>query len=140
MSRYHLQAGIAACHSLARNYDETDWARILTLYDLLIQIDPSPVVALNRAVAVSRIHGAETGLRSLEEIKNRSHIESYYLLHAIMGEFNLQLGNFEPALVQLRKALVLTSVHCEKKFLEKKIGLIEAKLAAHDVRLNLVRS
>lgn len=141
MSQYHLQAGIAACHSLARNYDETDWSRILALYDLLIRIDDSPIVALNRAVAVSRIHGPEAGLRNLEEIKNWSHIDSYYLLHAIMAEFNLQLGNFEPARVQLRKALGLTSVHSEKRFLEEKIRLCEARLASkQEARLNLVES
>jgi len=140
LSRYHLQAGISACHSLARSYDETDWSRILTLYDLLIQNDASPIVALNRAVAISRVHGPEVALRNLEEIKNRGSIDSYYLLHAIMGEFNLQLGNLEPALVQLRKALGLTSVHSEKRFLEKKISLCEAKLSPKEVRFDLLQS
>ena len=140
VSKFHLQAGIAACHSLAPSYEETDWRRILSLYDLLVEIDDSPVVALNRAVAVSKLHGAEVGLRTVEEIKVRSPIESYYLLHAIMGEFNVQLGNLEPALRQLREALELTSVHSEKTFLEKKIRFCEAELAAKSDRLDTVHA
>ena len=76
----------------------------------------------------------------LPEIQVRSPMESYYLLHAIMGEFNVQLGNLEPALRQLREALELTSVHSEKTFLEKKLRFCEAELAAKSDRLDTVHA
>ena len=99
ISEYHLQAGIASCHCAAKDYESTDWSRILSLYDLLIGIDDSPVVALNRAVAVSNVHGPRTGIEVVETIKNREQLKSYYLLYTILGEFEALLSNRQAAII-----------------------------------------
>ncbi|MDQ6655428.1 MAG: sigma-70 family RNA polymerase sigma factor, partial [Verrucomicrobiota bacterium] len=90
ISAYHLQAGIAACHCTAPDAASTEWARILRLYDDLLQIKPSPVIALNRAVAVANLRGAHAGLAALGKIPQRDRLESNYLLHAVTGELQLR--------------------------------------------------
>src|SRR5437773_10813803 len=76
ISEYHLQAGIAACHATAADYQSTDWARILALYDRLMEFDDSPVVALNRAVAVANVHGPKAGLETVRAICDRERLRS----------------------------------------------------------------
>ena len=71
ISEYHLQAGIAACHATSVDYEATDWARILALYDRLMEFDDSPVVALNRAVAVANVDGPQAGLKAVRAIRDR---------------------------------------------------------------------
>ena len=71
MSAYHLQAGIAACHCAARDYESTDWPKILSLYDRLLELDDSPVIALNRAVAVAKVHGPQAGIEAVESDSKR---------------------------------------------------------------------
>jgi RNA polymerase sigma factor (sigma-70 family) len=121
LSEYHLQAGIAACHCGAEDYQSTDWSRILSLYDQWMQINDSPVVALNRAVAVANVDGAEAGIKAVEAIRNRGDLGSYYLLYAVLGEFEAQLHNFQAAAGHFRKALELTDVKSEKSFLSKRL-------------------
>jgi RNA polymerase sigma-70 factor (ECF subfamily) len=128
ISEYHLQAGISACHCVAANYESTDWPRILSLYDRLIQIDGSPVVALNRAVAVAQVHGPAAGIEAIEAIPNRRTLDSYYLLYAVLGEFELQLKNFPAAARHLEKAAELTGLKSEQVFLLKKITDCEAQM------------
>src|SRR5438270_1030400 len=77
LSAYHLQAGIAACHCAASDYESTDWPQILSLYDRLLELDDSPVVALNRAVAVGNVHGPKAGIAAGEAIQNGSQVHSY---------------------------------------------------------------
>lgn len=125
LSEFHLQAGIAACHCLASSYEATDWQRILSLYDLLIGINHSPVVALNRAVALGRVEGPQSGLKAVEEIQNQKAIGSYYLLYAILAEFNMQLSKFPDAATNFRKALDLTTVRSEQIFLKSKLQKCE---------------
>jgi len=125
LSDFHLQAGIAACHCLADSYEATDWRKILSLYDLLNAINPSPVVALNRAVAVSKVHGAEAGLVSVTQMENTRSLEAYYLLYAVLAEFQIELGNFQAASAHLRKALDLTTLHSEQDFLRGKLEYCE---------------
>src|SRR5438874_10936689 len=79
LSEYHLQAGIAACHCAAKDYESTDWQMILSLYDRLIEFDQSPVVALNRAVAIANIHGPIAGLEAVRRVRDLSKLSSYYL-------------------------------------------------------------
>lgn len=124
---YHLQAGIAACHCHAENEAATDWGRILLLYDHLVRIDPSPVVALNRAVAVGRVHGAQAALDAVEAITNRQQLNAYYLLYSVQGEFAAQLGHFAVAADHLRRALDLTAVKSERDFLLRRLRECEAK-------------
>jgi RNA polymerase sigma-70 factor (ECF subfamily) len=125
LSEFHLQAGIAACHCLASSYEATDWQRILSLYDLLIGINHSPVVALNRAVALGKVEGPYAGLKAVEEIQNQKAIGSYYLLYAILAEFNMQLSRFQEAATYFRRALDLTTVRSEQIFLKSKLQKCE---------------
>jgi RNA polymerase sigma factor (sigma-70 family) len=121
LSVYHLQAGIAACHCTASDYESTNWRQILSLYDHLVALDDSPVVALNRAVAVANVNGPRAGIESVEAIRNRAQLDSYYLLYAVLGEFEAQLNNFPAAADHLRKALRLTELKSEQAFLSKKL-------------------
>jgi RNA polymerase sigma factor (sigma-70 family) len=121
VSEYHLQAGIAACHSAAKDYASTDWPRILSLYDRLMEMDDSPVVALNRAVAVANVHGARAGLQAVEQIRDRQQLSGYYLLYAVLGEFEADLDHRQAAVEHFRKALELVTMKSEHLFLLKKI-------------------
>src|SRR5205814_9105974 len=121
LSAYHLQAGIAACHCAASDYESTDWPQILSLYDRLLELDDSPVVALNRAVAVANVHGPKAGIEAVEAIQNGSQLNSYYLLYAVLGEFEKQLNHFQAAIDNFRKALELTELTSEHSFLSKRL-------------------
>jgi len=121
MSEYHLQAGIAACHATAKDYQATDWGRILSLYDRLMEFDDSPVVALNRAVAVSNVHGPKAGLDAVKAIRDSRKLNSYYLLYAVLGEFELRLNHRRPAVEQFRKAFELAETKSERAFLSKRM-------------------
>ena len=121
VSEYHLQAGIAACHATAKDYQSTDWARILSLYDRLMEFDDSPVVALNRAVAVANVHGAKTGLEAVRAIRDSKKLDSYYLLYAVIGELEMRLNNREAAAQEFRKAFELAETKSERAFLLKRL-------------------
>lgn len=124
-SAYHLQAGISACHCAAKDYQSTDWTRILSLYDRLVELDGSPIVALNRAVALANVEGPGAGIEAVEAITNSSHLQSYYLLHAVLGEFEARLRHFPAAAKHLRKALELAEIESEKLFLSKRARVYE---------------
>jgi RNA polymerase sigma-70 factor (ECF subfamily) len=122
LSEFHLQAGIAACHTVAESYDSTDWKKILSLHDMLVELDDSPVFALNRAVAVAKVYGPEAGLKAVQEIQNNRPINRYYLLHAVLAEFNMELGQFRQAIDSFRQAHELTTVKSEQVFLANKLA------------------
>jgi RNA polymerase sigma-70 factor (ECF subfamily) len=121
LTEYHLQAGIAAYHCAARDYESTDWPRILSLYDQWVAMDDSPIIALNRAVAIAQVHGPEAGINALEAIPNRRSLESYYLLYAVRAEFEAQLNDFQSAANHLRKAIQLTDLKSERSFLSNRL-------------------
>ncbi len=121
LSEYHLQAGIAACHCAAQDYASTDWPHILAMYDQLIELDDSPVIALNRAVALAEIQGPQAGLDAVNAIRNLRSLESYYLLYAVLGEFESRRQNFPTAVGHLRKAIRLTTIHSEQFFLARRL-------------------
>jgi RNA polymerase sigma factor (sigma-70 family) len=121
VSEYHLQAGITACHCAAADYRSTDWARILSLYDRLIEIDGSPIVALNRAVAVANVHGPRAGIEAVEAIHDREQLDCYYLLYAVLGEFEADLEHREVAMKHFRKALELATMKSEQIFFTRKL-------------------
>lgn len=125
-SRYHLQAGIAACHCAAQDYDSTDWRQILALYDLLLGYDDSPIIALNRAVAVANMQGPKAGIEAVEAIRNRAQLDSYYLLYAVLGDFEARLENFAAAAGYFRQARELTELKSEQLFLWNRIHWCEA--------------
>ena len=120
-SEYHLQAAIAACHCAAQDYESTDWPRILSLYDRLIELDDSPVVALNRAVAIAHVRGPRAGIEAVEIIHDREQLNCYYLLYAVLGEFESDLDHRQAALNYFQKALELTTIKSEQTFFTKKL-------------------
>src|SRR5256712_5553721 len=121
LSEYHLQAGIAACHCAAKDYESTDWQQILSLYDRLIEFDQSPVVALNRAVAIANIHGPRAGLQIVEGIRGLDKLSSYYLLYAVLGEFEMRTGKLQSAAEQFRRSFELAETKSERAFLLKRL-------------------
>ena len=122
VSEYHLEAGIAACHSTAADDSATHWPRILSLYDQLVALNASPVAAMNRAVAVARVHGAQAGLDALTAISNRSSLESYHLYHAIRGSLAAELGHLAEALAHFRQAGILATLPAEQDFIARRIA------------------
>jgi len=121
LSEYHLQAGIAACHCAAKDYESTDWQKILSLYDRLIEFDQSPVVALNRAVAIANIRGPKAGLEAVRDVRDLRKLSSYYLLYAVLGEFEMQSGNLRTAAEQFRRSFELAETKSERAFLLKRL-------------------
>jgi RNA polymerase sigma factor (sigma-70 family) len=121
LSEYHLQAGIAACHCAAKDYESTDWQKILSLYDQLVEFDQSPVVALNRAVVIANIHGPKAGLQAVRGVRDLNKLSSYYLLYAVLGEFEMRSGNLPAATEQFRKSFELAETKSERAFLLKQL-------------------
>ena len=105
---YALQAAIAACHARARTADATDWVRIAALYDALSQLAPSPVVELNRAVALAMAFGPEAGLEVVEEIADAPVLKSYHLLPSVRGDLLYKLGRWNEARAEFERAAALT--------------------------------
>jgi predicted RNA polymerase sigma factor len=130
VTEYHLQAGIAACHCAARDYDSTDWQQILSLYDHLVKFDGSPVVALNRAIVVANIHGPRAGMEAVSAIQGKEKLESYYLLYAVLGEFEARLNDPLAAAGYFRKSLQLAETKSEQQFLSKRFRACEEQLSA----------
>ncbi len=117
---YGLQAAIAAVHARASRPDDTDWPRIVSLYDLLQQAAPSPVVALNRAVAVAMRDGPEAGLALVDELMDE--LRDYYLAHAARADFCRRLGQVERARQAYQDALQLAQQEPERRFLEQRLA------------------
>ncbi len=125
LSDYHLQAGIAACHSMAPDYASTDWRQILSLYDRLREFDASPIVALNRAVAIAEVDGPQAAIEAIHAIADLATLDTYYLLHAVLGEFELRLSNPGAAAIHFRKSLELAEMKSEQAFLQKRLRVCE---------------
>ena len=128
LTDYHLQAGISSCHCLATDYESTDWGRILALYDQLVRMDDSPVIALNRAVAVAEVQGARAGLDAVGAIRNRDSLEAYYLLYAVLAEFEMRLNDWASAARNLRKAIALTDLKSEQALLGERLRRCEEQI------------
>lgn len=119
---YQIQAALVACHAEAESWQATDWPQILMLYDLLLSLSPSPVIRLNRAVALRYVAGPAEALREIETLAHD--LEAYHLYHSIRGAFLLELGRSEQALAAEMRALALTSNQAEQL-------LIHQRLSAH---------
>jgi RNA polymerase sigma-70 factor (ECF subfamily) len=118
---YTLQAAIAALHTAAPTVAETDWRQIVGLYDLLLQVVPSPVVELNRAVALAMRDGPEAGLEQIDAILARGDLANYYLAHAARADLCRRLGRREEAQASYQRALSLTQQEAERRFLERRL-------------------
>src|SRR5215212_2760377 len=114
---YALQAAIAACHARARTAAETDWTRIATLYDALAQLAPSPVVELNRAVAVSMAFGPAAGLEIVDALTEEPSLKTYHLLPAVRGDLLSRLGRTDEARAEFERAASLTRNSRERELL-----------------------
>jgi len=123
---YCLQAAIAAVHAEAPSAGATDWPQIVGLYDVLLRAWPSPVIELNRAVAVAMRDGPLAGLQEVEAILARGELLDYHLAHSARGEFCRRLGRGEDARVAYEKALSLTQQIPEKRFLESRLAELES--------------
>jgi RNA polymerase sigma-70 factor (ECF subfamily) len=121
MTTYHIEAAIAACHAAAPSFEETDWAGIISLYDELLALQPSPVVALNRAIAIAMADGPDAGIAAIESIALRDSLRDYPLLYATLGELWLRSGDSARAAEQFERALELPSTMPEKRFLLRKL-------------------
>jgi len=116
-----VQAAIAAVHAEAVTAEETDWAEIVGLYDVLQRHWPSAVVALNRAVALAKRDGAQAGLDAVEAILTAGDLRDYHLAHAARAEMHQQLGNVEEARAAWQRALELTSQAPERRHIERRL-------------------
>jgi RNA polymerase sigma-70 factor (ECF subfamily) len=124
LTAYHLEAGIAACHATAITYQETDWSHIRELYDQLLAIHPSPVVALNHAVAVFQCDGPAAAVRALEAVREHPALQRYYLLWAFLGKLSAALGDEAQAAEHYREALRCTCSAPERRFLESSLAAL----------------
>lgn len=121
ISSFHILAAISAYHCSAANYASTDWKAILALYEKLLQIDNSPVVLLNRAIALSKVNGAAAAIIDLKSIKGSPSFKSYHLYYSTLGTFYIETGEYETAIPILEKAINLAPLPAEKSLLQKKL-------------------
>ena len=116
---YQLEAAITACHAEAPSFEATDWLQIVVLYDMLLALAPSPIVRLNRAIALWKVEGSEPALRELEAIAPM--LDGYHLFHAAHAELLNDLGRREQARAAQRRALDLTENVAERSLLERRL-------------------
>ena len=133
LTEFHLQAGIASLHCAALSYERTDWTKIVKLYDELYRISPSPVVALNRAVAVGNAQGPEAGLGELRKIPDSGKLREYPFYTAAQGEFLLLSGRLEEARECFEEAGTLARSRTEAEFFARKAKSCQPGLARLDV-------
>jgi RNA polymerase sigma-70 factor (ECF subfamily) len=124
---YTLQAAISAVHAQAADAASTDWAQIVGLYDLLLRIDPSPVIELNRAVGVAMRDGAEAGLAIVDALLERGELTEYRLAHAARADFCRRLDRAGPARQSYERALALTRQEAEQRFLRRRLAELEGR-------------
>lgn len=122
---YGLQAAIAALHCQAARAEETDWDQIAELYRVLEGVQPSPIVSLNRAVAVAMVEGPDFGLQIIEELADGGGLEEYHLLHAAKGDLLRRKESFEAAAISYRRALDLVSNDTERRYLERRLREVQ---------------
>jgi len=121
VSKYHLEAGIAFFHCMARDFHTTAWTEILALYDMLVAIDSSPVVGLNRAVVLAKVEGPRAGLDAIAQLPRADALEYYHLLHAVKGHLHAAAGMDEDARASFRRALELAGNEAEREFLRRRL-------------------
>jgi RNA polymerase sigma-70 factor (ECF subfamily) len=118
---YQLQAAIAALHAEAKSADETDWAQITALYLLLLRMNPSPIIALNHAAAVTMLEGPEAGLRLIDAAGSSGKLENYYLFHAARGDVLRRLKRVDESIEAYLRAIELTTNRVERQYMRKRI-------------------
>lgn len=125
LTKYHIEAAIASLHTNAAKSEATDWKQIVSLYDMLMAIHPSPVIALNRAIAIAQLAGPERGLREIRVIHDLDRLSSYPFYPAALGELELRRGNYIGAKAHFSTALSLARNPTERNFLQRRIAACE---------------
>ena len=123
---FAVEAAIAALHCEAARARDTDWPQIVRLYDVLERLQPSPIVSLNRAVAVAMVEGPQTALALIDELAARGELDGYHLLHATRADFLRRLGMSADAAASYERALRLVSNNSERRFLERRLREMQA--------------
>jgi RNA polymerase sigma-70 factor (ECF subfamily) len=118
---FGLQAAIAAEHCRTKRADETNWSQIVTLYDLLLRFQPSPVISLNRAVAVAMADGPQRGLALIDELASQGDLDKYHLLHAARADLLRRMGSKTDSAESYQRALELVTNETERRFLERRL-------------------
>lgn len=121
LSDYHLEAEIASIHAIAKDFSSTDWRRILSCYEILSERSNSPIIKLNKTIALAKIEGAEKGLRELEKLRENSELQEYLLFHITLGDLQNETGNHSEAIISYRKSEKLATNETVKRFVRKKI-------------------
>lgn len=129
VSAYRIMAAISAHHCSAPDFDSTNWESILSLYDHLLSFDSSPVVMLNRSIAVAKVRGPEQALEDLEKTDLESDLDTYYLFHASKAELYSELHQYSKSMALLEKAIELAPLKAEKDLLMKKLESCKKKLS-----------
>ena len=122
LSRYHIEAAIADVHARAAHFDATNWSAIVSLYDALMRIAPSPIVALNRAIAIAQCSGPERGLEAVDAMVDRDLLKEYPFYHAALGELELRLGSDAIACEHFQAAVALARNPAERRFYESRLA------------------
>lgn len=123
---FALQAAIVAVHCRAARAEETNWREILRLYNLLERVQPSPIVSLNRAVALAMAEGLEAGLTAIDALTAANHLENYHLLHAAKADLLRRLGSSAEAAKSYRRALALVTNDSERRYLERRLQEVQS--------------
>lgn len=121
LTRYHIEAAIASMHTSAARSEDTDWRQIVLLYEMLMAVDPSPVIALNRAIAIAQLDGPEPGLQAIRDIRDLHRLSSYPFYPAALGELEFRRMNYPVAKAHFSTALGLARSPMERNFLQRRI-------------------
>ena len=121
LSRFHLEAGIAATHATASTYEATEWPRILFYYDRLLELQPEPMILLNRLVALAMVNGPEVSLEELRSSQRLEQVENHYLYHSVIADLYRRQGDYDAAMTHYRRALTTAANPKEREFLHNRI-------------------
>ncbi len=125
LNEYHIEAAIASIHARSLRMEDTDWPAIVSLYDILMKVRPSPIVALNRAIAIAQNEGPERGLEEISSITDRDRLAAYPFYFAALGELEFRRGRHKRARDHFRAALALARNPMERRFLDQRVRLCE---------------
>ncbi|HEY4011582.1 MAG TPA: DUF6596 domain-containing protein, partial [Acidobacteriaceae bacterium] len=125
LSTYHIEAAMASVHAMARGADDTDWNTIISLYDSLVRINPSPIVELNRAIAIAQRDGPERGLEAIKALPNLDRLMDYPFYPAALGELELRRNDYARACEYFRQALTKARNPMERRFFEQRLASCE---------------
>ncbi|HEX6642176.1 MAG TPA: DUF6596 domain-containing protein, partial [Thermoanaerobaculia bacterium] len=121
LTSYHLQAQIASLHAIATSYADTEWAKILDVYDVLVTVDSSPVVLVNRAIATSMVHGPDAALAAMKQAEEHAEVSRYVWFHAARGYVHAEAGALECARADYSRALALTFSEPSRRLLQSRL-------------------